>query len=345
MPPSVRRGATLKSVAVVVLSWNNKQAVLDSIDRAIRLQGAEIRVVVVDNASTDDSVTAIRQAYPNVTVLESKTNEGYAGGVNRGLAEAARLGSDFAWLLNDDTVFDETVLLPLLAAANDDARKGLLSPLIVDLDDRDHDQFRNGLVDWEKGVMRHNVTAFSMHERVAAGATPIVPGTAVLCDLRVFGAIGHFDPRYFAYWEDTDYAVRAAKAGFSSTVVPASTLQHAATSARRLRPPHYHYYMIRNEALFWRLHGKDRGTRHWQRRWLTDALDWLVQVRDTEDRTNAHACVDGLWHAMTRRYGSRESHRPAPKWLRGLLISRTYFFHSLINGDFRAIARRLLRRR
>ena len=333
----------MKSVVVVVLSWNKQQAVIDCLDRLNALTGADIQVVVVDNASSDDSVSAIRRAHPDATVLEEPVNRGFAGGVNAGLAEAARRNADYAWLLNDDTQFAPTVLMRLLAHADANPDCGLLSPALFDLDDGNGEQFRNGLVDWSVAAMAHNLPSDRYAEALARNATPIVPGTAMLCDLRVYRAIGPFDPRYFAYWEDTDYALRAADAGFASVVVDASRMQHAATPTRHDRPPHYHYYMVRNEALFFERHAVRHRSAPWKRRWLAASLEWLAENRDLGRRDNALACIDGMWHALTKRYGARSDHAPAPRWLSGPLLARPWFFTGLVRGEWHAVFGRLFR--
>lgn len=336
------RFTTLSSVVVVVLSWNHREAVLACIDRVKALAGAEVHSVIVDNASSDDSVATIRAMHPDVTVIEQPVNRGFAGGVNAGLAEAARRGADFAWLLNDDTAFGEASLAPLLAHAAAQSQPALLTPVLRDLDEQGGGpQFVNGVIDWSRAVMGHNLEPADFAARVAAGATAIVAGTALLCDLRVYRTIGPFDERFFAYWEDTDYSVRAARAGFAVAVVPTAVVAHAAPMTSD-RPPHYHYYMTRNEALFWRLHGRRS---RWRRRWLSASLDAIGRERDLGHDANVDALVDGLWHVWKRRFGPRPVDLRAPGWLRTALVTSPYLLSDSLKGEWRAIARRVLRLR
>ncbi len=334
----------MKSVVVVVLSWNKAQTVIECLDRVKTLVGADLHIVVVDNASSDDSVVSVQSAHPDVAVLQNAVNRGFAGGVNAGLAEAARRGVDYAWLLNDDTSFEPTVLGPLLAHAEAHPDCGLLSPALFDLGNETHEQFMSGVVDWHVGAMAYNLPP-NRHAGVLAGnGTPIVPGTAVLCDLRVYRAIGPFDVRYFAYWEDVDYSVRAADAGFTSAIVVGSRMWHAATP-RTDRPPHFNYYMVRNEALFFDIHAKAHRCVPWKRRWLAASLEWLAENRDLGHRDNALACIDGMWHALTRRYGARADHAPTPRWLSSVLLARPWLFVALVRGEWRAVFGRLVGRR
>lgn len=331
-------------VVVILLSWNRKDAVLDSIARIEQLEGVRCGIVVVDNASSDGSPEAIAAAHPDVIVVRETVNGGFAGGVNRGLAEVAKIGAPYAWLLNDDTSFEAHALGELVAFANGNPRYGLLSPRLVDLGDRGNEQFVNGQIDWDTCRMHHNVQASVFERLKEKGATTILPGTALLCDMRVYRAIGPFDTRFFAYWEDTDYAVRAARAGFDCAVIASVVMGHAATRDRQSRPAHYAYYMIRNEALFWRLHQSRRLYIRWMRRWLSHSLEWVAESRDHGSAANADACVDGIWHALTRRFGPRTDHPPAPSWLRRLILARPYLLSYLIAGRFSYLFDRLVKR-
>lgn len=331
-------------VAVILLSWNRRQAVVECIERVKALEGVDVRIVVVDNASSDGSADAIASAHPDAIVIREQVNGGFAGGVNAGLARADGLGADYAWLLNDDTEFGPHTLIEMLAFGKANRHYGLLSPRLVDLGDPDAEQFVNGVIDWRACTMHHNLGADRLAQLHAAGATILVPGTAMLCDMRVYRAIGPFDARFFAYWEDTDYAVRAARAGFACAVVQAAVMRHAAPRGRQSRPPHYAYYMVRNEALFWKLHQSRWLYLRWLRRWLTHSLEWVAESRDDHSPAHADACIDGIWHALTSRFGPRAEHRPAPSWLRRAILARPYLLAYLIAGRFSTLFEGLVKR-
>ena len=331
----------MPSVAVVILSWNRRAAVLDCIERVTR-QTVSTRIIVVDNASSDGSPDAIRNGHPEVTVLENPTNAGFVGGVNRGLAEARRIGVGHAWLLNDDTQFEDDALERLLDHASRQLSPGLASPRIDDLDGHGALQFANGLIDMTDAILKHNYSAASFDARRSHGSIPIVPGTAMLCDLRVYRAIGPFDPRFFAYWEDTDYCARAARAGFGIDVAADVAIRHESRGGRHGRAPHFCYYMVRNEALFVRLHVRGWTGWRWRRRWLADTLEWIAEARALRLDGNVDACIDGLWDALLHRYGTRGDHRPAPGWFRRTLSTAPYLLCDLVGGRYARVARRLV---
>lgn len=327
------------TVGIVVLSWNRRDRVLACVARLERLTGAAITIIVVDNASSDDSVDALRRLHPKVALLPQATNLGFVGGVNAGLREARRRGLAYAWLLNDDTQMDDDVLSKLLAFAAAHPAFSLFSPVVRDDDDRRALQFANGIVDWERSRLHEELPTSRFDALVAEGGTPVLIGTALLVDLRAVTTVEGFDPEFFAYWEDIDFGVRCAKAGAISAVVPDVTVLHDSPE-RSDRPPHYFYYMIRNEALFWMRHAR-HGAFEWRRVWLYKALIWLGESRDSGHTAIVDACTDAVWDALHRRSGPRDLGRPAPRWFAGVLASHPHLFVLLLQGRFGTILRRL----
>lgn len=326
------------TVGIVVLSWNRRDRVLACVARLSRLTGVATTILVVDNASSDDSVEALRRLHPEVALLPQTTNLGFVGGVNAGLREARRRGLSYAWLLNDDTRLDDDVLSKLLAFAAAHPAFSLFSPVVRDDDDRRALQFSNGIVDWRRSRLHDEATPARFEALAAEGGTPVLIGTALLVDLRVVTVEG-FDPQFFAYWEDIDFCVRCAKAGFVSAVVPDATVLHDSPE-RSARPPHYFYYMIRNEALFWTRHAR-HGSLGWRRVWLYKALIWLGESRDLGQDAIVRACTDGIWDALHRRSGPRDASRPAPPWFGRVLASHPHLLVLLLQGRFGTILRKL----
>jgi GT2 family glycosyltransferase len=91
-------------ISVVILNWNGKKYIekcLDSVSE-LRIMNYELRIIVVDNASSDGSGDLIEQKYKDIKVLKNKENLGYAGGNNVGLKYAVKNGADYLLVLNPD---------------------------------------------------------------------------------------------------------------------------------------------------------------------------------------------------------------------------------------------------
>src|SRR5688572_13158338 len=97
------------SIFVILLNWNGKNDTLECLASLQKVTTPHF-IVVVDNGSTDDSVEAIKEAFPSVTLLQNETNLGYAGGNNRGISYALDKGATHLLILNNDTIVDPLFL-------------------------------------------------------------------------------------------------------------------------------------------------------------------------------------------------------------------------------------------
>ena len=330
------------TVGIVVLSWNRRERVLDCIARLERLEGVAITIIVVDNASSDGSVEAISSRFPATVLLAQRVNSGFVGGVNAGLSEAKRLGLTFAWLLNDDTTVEDDVLTNLMAFAHANPRFSIFSPVIRDNDSEKKLQFVNGAVDWRRNRLYDNLSAERFDQLLSSGSTAVLIGTALLINMKVIEKLVGFEKEFFAYWEDIDFCVRCAKEGFLSSVVLSATVFHDSPK-RTMRPPHYFYYMLRNESLFWTRHAH-RGARGWSRQWLAKALYFVAENRELGQIDNVQACVDGVWDGLHRTGGPRNLARPSPRWFGRWMRFHPYFQFLLLEGKFSVIVSHLKKR-
>jgi GT2 family glycosyltransferase len=147
-------------------------------------------------------------------------------------------------------------------------------------------------------------------------------GTALLIRRALIEAIGRFDDRFFAYWEDVDYSVRAIAAGYRNVIVTHAEVYHAPIKSQTAlsgRPPHASYYMVRNELLFTRRHvGWWAGRRplYWAvRRALANALG------QKDEPALVDANFLGLRDGLVCRYGPYDAARRLPAPVRKLLLT------------------------
>ena len=105
------------SISIVVLNWNGRDDTLACLESVERISYPNFRVIVVDNGSADNSVAAIRAAFPKVELIETHANLGFSGGNNVGIKRALEHGADYVLLLNNDTVVDPGLLDAFAATA------------------------------------------------------------------------------------------------------------------------------------------------------------------------------------------------------------------------------------
>jgi GT2 family glycosyltransferase len=208
----------------------------------------------VDNGSTDGTPTAIRAAFPQVEVIEIGQNKGFAGGANIGLRHVLEVGADYVLLVNNDTEMHPRMLEHLVAYTAPDV--AILSPLIYYAGMRD--------VIWSAGAFRHPLTLErikDMHKQHDDGhwsqtvERDFLPGCAALLSCSALEAVGLFDERFFMYYEDHDWCLRAQRAGFRLLLVPEAKIWHkVATSSGGRDSPAERYAMARSSVLFFRKH-------------------------------------------------------------------------------------------
>ena len=122
-------------VFVVILNWNGKEDTIECLKsiQELRIMNYELRIIVVDNGSTDESVEKIKNQkskIKNLHLIENKENLGFAGGNNVGIGYALENGADFVLVLNNDTRVKQDLIVRLLEAVDKYKDVGIFSPKI-----------------------------------------------------------------------------------------------------------------------------------------------------------------------------------------------------------------------
>lgn len=293
-------------VAAIVVNWNRREDTLRCLASLAATAHPALTIFLVDNASTDDSCAAVRGAFPAVRLIESRENLGFAEGNNVALRLALAEGFPYILLLNNDaTVAPDTVdrlLQPLLA----DPRVGLSGPAICYTDEPERLWSAGGYVDWRRGA----VTNPWVDRPLASlpGETFAVDhssGCAMLIRAGAIALAGLLDPRFFMYYEETEWCVRIARAGYALVVVPAARVWHDVSPRSREGSPAIAYYMTRNQLLFLRATGAGPGA--WVRTLYRQlrTLASLYLTRHSPERTRGRwPMVLALRDFARGRFGS-----------------------------------------
>ncbi len=264
----------VQRVMAVVLNWNGLEDTLACVRSllAVELPAAvTLDVLVVDNGSRQSPAAALREAAPQVPILFTGRNLGYAGGNNAGLAYAIARGSDFVWVINNDAVVEPGALGPLLAAGARTPRAGVLGSKILRADDPSRLWVAWGRVTW-----RQSLIALEGEDAADGPAfdgehdVEWIPGCAVLFRAQTLREVGFFDESFFAYHEDVDWAARAWRAGWSSRYVGASRVVHrvhGSSGGAAFYGGFRKYLSARNSVLYARKHG-----RWWQIAWMAACI-------------------------------------------------------------------------
>jgi GT2 family glycosyltransferase len=213
-------------VHAVVLTWNGAH-LLPACLAAIRTQEADaaVRIVVVDNASTDGTEELLARDFPEVEHLRLEANLGYGRANNEAMRRALESGAEFVALINNDVEIASDWLRVLLAAARAHPEVGLLTGTLLF---RDEDRVNStGLTIDALGRARDRDFALPLAQLTRSdGPVGGVSGGASLLRASMLRNIGLFDPGYFAYYEDVDLSLRAARAGYVAWYTRAAFARH-----------------------------------------------------------------------------------------------------------------------
>ena len=241
-------------VACVILNTNRREDTLECLRSLGAGTYANLLIVLLDWGSTDGSVEAVRSAFPGVRIIELERNLGYAGNNNVGIRAAVESGADWVFVLNEDTVLAPDCVARLVEEGQRDPRAGVLGPMVYHHDEPEVIQSAGGgltrlWADYHRGQNERD-------DGQLRDPRPVqwVSGCAILVRRDVIESVGPLDERFFIYWEETDWCVRAAEAGWRIVHVPAAKVWHKGVQ-RHYRPkPSVTYYSTRNHLLFLRTH-------------------------------------------------------------------------------------------
>jgi hypothetical protein len=241
-------------VAVVILNWNGVAHLRECIPSVERSSYSPFTIIVVDNASSDDSVRWLQEEAGGIHLLVNSENIGFARGNNRGIGKALDLDAAYILLLNNDTAIERTMLEELVNLAERDPSIGITGPKIYYWDDRGRIWFAGGRIDfWRGKIYHHGVRSMNDSAYSSTRDVDYITGCALMIKRDVVEKIGFLDPSYGIYTEDVDLCHRARLAGYRVVFCPEARMWHriSASTGGGLTPFKI-YHKVRSNYLFFR---------------------------------------------------------------------------------------------
>ncbi|HRE74536.1 MAG TPA: glycosyltransferase family 2 protein [Flavobacteriales bacterium] len=237
------------SVIVALLNWNGKKHLAEFLPSVVSHSG-DARIVVIDNASTDDSVAFLKSNFPNVEIILNKSNSGYAGGYSEGLE---KLDADYFILLNSDVEVTPNWIDPVVQHMESDKKVAAAQPLIRSYSSRTHFEYAGaagGFLDKDhypfcRGRMfetaEEDRNQYSSVREIfwATGACLFVRASA-------YREVGGLDPDFFAHMEEIDFCYRLKNRGYKILAVPPSIVFHLGGGTLNYDSPNKTYLNFRN---------------------------------------------------------------------------------------------------
>lgn len=288
-------------ITLITVNYNNAGATMGLL-RSLELQSdREFDIIVVENGSSPGDraeLGAYAATSPlNMDLLLSETNRGFSGGNNLAIRKALAQGSTWLMLINNDTTVTPDFIARVRAQLPDEP-----SIVGIALDEGSRTAYA-GIVQWLRSTLSHiydhsQLSSPSSRLQYAIGA-----GMAVHRD--ALARIGLLDERYFLYFEDADFSLRARRAGIPLRFLKEPVIFHGVSaSTRHLGSPLLLYYHARNALLFNRLHGP-----WWIRKSLPAAALYgivhqlLKMLLMPSRRPESRAIAFGIIDFYARRFG------------------------------------------
>jgi GT2 family glycosyltransferase len=235
------------SAAIVIVNWNGYEDTRRCLRSLRRLQYENYSVVVVDNASSDGSVTKLGVEFPEYVILQSGANGGFAAGANIGIRHALDSGASYILLLNSDTEVESDVLTLLIETAATHEDVGLVGSKVACMSQPERLWSYGGAFNLNTGQARHFLSEDERREfRIRQPWYLYVPACALLIRRECIQNAGFLSERYFHLAEDVEYCIRAQQKGWKIALDPRVTILHRGSASMSRFSPLYNYYEQRN---------------------------------------------------------------------------------------------------
>jgi hypothetical protein len=240
---------TSKKIAVVILNWNGKSFLEKFLPNVIKYS-AIAEVIVADNLSSDDSIAFLKSNFPQVTVIENQSNDGFSKGYNTALKQ---VNTEYYVLLNSDVDVTENWIEPIIQLMESDKKIAACQPKILDY--KYHQKFEyagaaGGFIDkygypFCRGRI-FNVLEDDHHQYDSATEVFWATGACMFVRAEAFWKVGGFDDDYFAHMEEIDVCWRMKNIGYKIFVEPKSKIYHVGGGTLNKLSPRKTFLNFRN---------------------------------------------------------------------------------------------------
>ena len=233
-------------VSIITINYNGLEdtcALIESIPF-----NENMEVIVVDNASKNQEAETIAQRYPQVKVIQSNRNLGFAGGNNLGIQAAH---GKYLFLVNNDTIFKEFNIKALIDRIESSSNISIVCPKIQFAWGTNPIQFA-GYTPLSRITVRNHAIGFGEEDHgqyEIAHPTPYAHGAAMLIRRDAIDKVGFMPECYFLYYEELDWSLMFTRAGYQIWYEPKCTIYHKESQTTGQSSPLRTYYVSRNRLL------------------------------------------------------------------------------------------------
>ena len=238
-----RQMTTLQTdISAIIVTWNSSQWIANCLKSLMNdLNSFYYKIVVVDNASTDNTTDLIRENFPEVILVQNTVNEGFARACNRALLECQ---SEYVLFINPDTEVVPGMTDTLVAFMKGHPEVGAIGPTLLNTDGSlqlSGNTFPNLRNIWLESLFLDRLFPknrfFGSHKLSHLNRSEVCKidwtmGSCLLLRKEALDKVGSFDNRFFLFFEETDLCLRLKKAGYEVYLIPEAKIVHGGGSSR-----------------------------------------------------------------------------------------------------------------
>ena len=246
-----------KDLGIVICNFNKVDYLKGCLETLYKsnFENLSYTVVVVDNASTDESVNFIKDNYKEVVLLENEVNTGGSGGFDKGIKYSIEKEYKYVALLDNDILLEENTILNLVKYIKENPKVGVVGSKICTMDNPKVLQEMGSFIDFDE---KFNIeTPLKSHldndELPDVVVCDYVPACCLITTNEVLKKVGSFNTDHFIYWDDMDWCTRVKKAGFEIHAINNSRVFHKMGAANHTNTFGV-YYFERNRIMFFLKH-------------------------------------------------------------------------------------------
>lgn len=288
------------AIAVVTVNWNGWRMTMQCLASLRESRDVDWHLIIVDNASSDDSLPHLRDLGDDVTLIESPVNGGWTGGNNLGVEWALAAGYRWLFILNNDALVEAETMARLLQVSRAH-KEAVLGPIHLDGTGVAFDFVgttlnpRTGLPLWR------SVDAAEVAALPDLIETSTIKGAGLFAPGEYFERVGPFEERFYLNFDETDWCYRARELGLRLLMVKSARIRHlGSASIGGMTSPLQSYFLARNSLLF-----AERHCTVMQRWRLLRELYWDARDLPRDDPSRA----GWVWRFVSRPSAAQEAFR------------------------------------
>ncbi|AAK80130.1 hypothetical protein BJV85_001708 [Clostridium acetobutylicum] len=241
----------MKELSIVICNYNKKEYVLNCIDSVLNSSYRDLDIYVVDNASEDGSVEAIKDKFKDKVMLISNTeNLGGSGGFNTGIREVLKKDYKYVMLLDNDVILDKEAINNSYRYLEKNDDTAVVGSKIYSMDNRDKIQEMGAKIDFENFYINPFYKGYiDFIELPEVVECDYVPACSMMVRIEALRRVGIMDEDNFIYWDDIEWGYRFKKAGYKVVTYGKSKVWHKMGVAQKTNT-FGTYYFWRNRIRF-----------------------------------------------------------------------------------------------